>query len=57
MLSSFSEVGTQVTVPFILIESAFLTKYVRDTELSAGIVSASAWFSPIIMPLIVGLTQ
>lgn len=46
-----------VSAPVAAFTTMMATKYGRDTELSAGIVSASALFSLITMPLVVGLTQ
>ena len=46
-----------VSAPVAAFTTMMATKYGRDTELSAGIVSASAIFSLVTMPLIVGLTQ
>lgn len=54
-------VTTAVVIAVCAPVAAFTTmmsaKYGRDTELSAGIVSASALFSLVTMPLVVGLTQ
>lgn len=46
-----------VSAPVAAFTTMMAAKYGRDTELSAGIVSASAIFSLITMPLVVGLTQ
>ena len=46
-----------VSAPVAAFTTMMSTKYGHDTELSAGIVSASALFSLITMPLVVGLTQ
>ena len=46
-----------VSAPVAAFTTMMATKYGRDTELSAGIVSASALLSLVTMPLIVGLTQ
>ena len=46
-----------VSAPVAAFTTMMATKYGRDTELSAGIVSASAIFSLVTMPLIVGLTE
>lgn len=46
-----------VSAPVAAFTTMMATKYGRDVELSAGIVSASALFSLVTMPLIVGLTQ
>ena len=46
-----------VSAPVAAFTTMMATKYGRDVELSAGIVSASALFSLITMPLTVGLTQ
>ncbi|MBQ3330925.1 MAG: AEC family transporter [Ruminococcus sp.] len=46
-----------VSSPVAAFTTMMATKYGRDTQLSAGIVSASALFSLITMPLVVGLTQ
>ena len=46
-----------VSAPVAAFTTMMSTKYGRDTELSAGIVSASAVFSLVTMPLVVGLTQ
>lgn len=46
-----------VSSPVAAFTTMMATKYGRDTELSAGIVSASALFSLLTMPLVVGLTQ
>ncbi|WP_407383769.1 AEC family transporter [Ruminococcus sp.] len=46
-----------VSSPVAAFTTMMATKYGRDTELSAGIVSASALFSLVTMPLVVGLTQ
>ncbi len=46
-----------VSAPVAAFTTMMATKYGRDAELSAGIVSASALFSLITMPLTVGLTQ
>ena len=46
-----------VSAPVAAFTTMMASKYHRDTELSAGIVSASALFSLITMPLVVGLTQ
>ena len=46
-----------VSSPVAAFTTMMAAKYGRDTELSAGIVSASALFSLITMPLVVGLTQ
>ena len=46
-----------VSSPVAAFTTMMATKYGRDVELSAGIVSASALFSLITMPLTVGLTQ
>ena len=46
-----------VSAPVAAFTTMMASKYGRDTELSAGIVSASALFSLITMPLVVGLTQ
>ncbi|MBQ3284235.1 MAG: AEC family transporter [Ruminococcus sp.] len=46
-----------VSAPVAAFTTMMATKYGRDTELSAGIVSASSLFSLITMPLVVGLTQ
>jgi predicted permease len=46
-----------VSAPVAAFTTMMSAKYGRDTELSAGIVSASALFSLITMPLIVGLTR
>ena len=46
-----------VSAPVAAFTTMMSTKYGHDTELSAGIVSASALFSLLTMPLVVGLTQ
>ena len=46
-----------VSAPVAAFTTMMAAKYGHDTELSAGIVSASALFSLVTMPLIVGLTQ
>ncbi len=46
-----------VSAPVAAFTTMMSTKYGHDTELSAGIVSASALFSLVTMPLVVGLTQ
>lgn len=46
-----------VSAPVAAFTTMMAVKYGRDTELAAGIVSASALFSLITMPLVVGLTQ
>ncbi|MBQ9679540.1 MAG: AEC family transporter [Ruminococcus sp.] len=46
-----------VSAPVAAFTTMMSTKYGHDTELSAGIVSASALFSFLTMPLVVGLTQ
>lgn len=46
-----------VSAPVAAFTTMMAAKYGRDTELSAGIVSASALFSLITMPLIVGLAN
>ncbi|MBR1534900.1 MAG: AEC family transporter [Ruminococcus sp.] len=46
-----------VSSPVAAFTTMMAAKYGRDTELSAGIVSASALFSLITMPLIVGLAM
>lgn len=46
-----------VSSPVAAYTTMMATKYGRDTELSAGIVSASSLFSLVTMPLVVGLTQ
>ena len=46
-----------VSAPVAAFTTMMAAKYGRDTQLSAGIVSASALFSLITMPLTVGLTQ
>lgn len=46
-----------VSAPVAAFTTMMSTKYGHDTELSAGIVSASALLSLITMPLVVGLTQ
>jgi predicted permease len=46
-----------VSSPVAAFTTMMATKYGHDTELSAGIVSASALFSLLTMPLVVGLTQ
>lgn len=46
-----------VSAPVAAFTTMMASKYGRDTELSAGIVSASALFSLITMPLVIGLTQ
>ena len=46
-----------VSSPVAAFTTMMSTKYGRDTGLSAGIVSASALFSLLTMPLIVGLTR
>ena len=46
-----------VSSPIAAFTTMMAAKYGRDTELSAGIVSASALFSLITMPLIVGLAM
>jgi predicted permease len=46
-----------VSAPVAAFTTMMSAKYGRDTELSAGIVSASALFSLITMPLIVWLTR
>lgn len=46
-----------VSSPVAAFTTMMATKYGHDTELAAGIVSASALFSLITMPLVVGLTQ
>ena len=46
-----------VSAPVAAFTTMMAAKYGRDTELSAGIVSASALFSLITMPLIVGLAH
>lgn len=46
-----------VSSPVAAFTTMMAAKYDRDTELSAGIVSASALFSLITMPLIVGLAM
>ena len=43
--------------PVAAITTMMSAKYGRDTELSAGVVSASSLFSLVTMPLVVGLTQ
>ena len=46
-----------VSAPVAAFTTMMAAKYGRDTELSAGIVSASSLFSLITMPLVVGLAQ
>ena len=46
-----------VSSPVAAFTTMMASKYGRDTELSAGIVSASALFSLLTMPAVVGLTQ
>ena len=46
-----------VSAPVAAFTTMMATKYGRDTELSAGIVSASALFSLLTMPPVIGLTQ
>lgn len=46
-----------VSSPVAAYTTMMSSKYGRDTELSAGIVSASSLFSLITMPLVVGLAQ
>ena len=46
-----------VSSPVAAFTTMMATKYGRDTALSAGIVSASALFSLLTMPLVVGLAQ
>lgn len=46
-----------VSSPVAAFTTMMATKYGRDTELSAGIVSASTLFSLVTMPAVVGLTQ
>ena len=46
-----------VSSPVAAFTTMMATKYGRDTELSAGIVSASSLFSLVTMPAVVGLTQ
>lgn len=46
-----------VSSPVAAFTTMMASKYGRDTELSAGIVSASALFSLVTMPLVVGLTR
>ena len=46
-----------VSAPVAAFTTMMSAKYDRDTELSAGIVSASALFSLATMPAVVGLTQ
>ena len=46
-----------VSAPVAAFTTMMSTKYGHETELSAGIVSASALFSLVTMPLVVGLTQ
>lgn len=46
-----------VSSPVAAFTTMMASKYGRDTELSAGIVSASALFSLVTMPPVVGLTQ
>ena len=46
-----------VSAPVAAFTTMMSAKYEHDTELSAGIVSASALLSLITMPLVVGLTQ
>ena len=46
-----------VSAPVAAFTTMMAAKYGRDTQLSAGIVSASALFSLLTMPVIVGLTQ
>lgn len=46
-----------VSSPVAAFTTMMASKYGRDTQLSAGIVSASALFSIITMPLIVGLAK
>ena len=46
-----------VSSPVAAFTTMMSAKYGRDTELSAGIVSASSLFSLATMPLVVGLTQ
>ena len=46
-----------VSAPVAAFTTMMAGKFGRDTELSAGIVSASALFSLVTMPLVVGLTQ
>ena len=46
-----------VSAPVAAYTTMMATKYGRDVELSAGIVSASALFSLITMPAVIGLTQ
>lgn len=61
LLKVDADVTTAVVIAVSAPVAAFTTmmsaKYGRDTELSAGIVSASALFSLVTMPLIVGLTR
>lgn len=46
-----------VSAPVAAFTTMMAAKYGRDSALSAGIVSASALFSLLTMPLVVGLTQ
>ena len=46
-----------VSAPVAAFTTMMSAKYGRDNQLSAGIVSASALFSLLTMPLVVGLTQ
>ena len=46
-----------VSSPVAAYTTMMSTKYGHDTELSAGIVSASTLFSLVTMPLVIGLTQ
>ena len=46
-----------VSAPVAAFTTMMSAKYGRDTQLSAGIVSASALFSLVTMPLIVGLAH
>ena len=50
-----SSVVIAVASPVAAFTTMMASKYGRDTELSAGIVSASALFSLITLPLVVGL--